>query len=316
MEILDSMNSKDTRQSTEPLSIDIGEQTELFHQLNSLSQELNENPFVIPDWVKNSLKSIPLRRPTKQNPGAYMNIESGSKRADPHSAPDGFSQALSHATITLTDKSKPVSHAQSLYTFRPGVEVWESWGRPRQTQPDATYSNIDFLDILDSQIPDELFSSLYDKNPSGSEIVQLLTGHLAKAAKTKAQLKRYSTSSIISGGEDYVSSRTTEFFVNTRNKRIYHALLVSATHNTDYGPIKETIGYSTEADNQKFYTAGGFVRFEAGVETPQARLDAYAVGKQQFGETLDVLTAGRTEIASHYFPRAGGDDSHLNNKAA
>ena len=125
MEFIGSSHSKETRQSTEPLSIEIGEQAELFHRLNILRKGLEESPLVIPDWTRITLKAIPLRRHTKQNPGAYMNIESGSKIAG-SIFDQGLYQDLSHATITITDKSKPISHAQSLYTFRPGAEVWES----------------------------------------------------------------------------------------------------------------------------------------------------------------------------------------------
>ncbi len=307
MNQLRSINPEDTRQSTESLHIEPSEQAELFNQLSELDESLEQSPFVIPDWTRMALKSIPLRRPKHSVPGAYMNIESGAKQ-------QGNTQRLTHASITITDKSKPVGRAQNLYALNPGAELWESWSQPRQTEPNAIYNNPDFIEVLDSQIPDELFESLYDKIPTGSEIVALLAGHLEKAAKTRTRAKRYSTTDLIIG-EDYAGARTTEFLVRAQNKRIHRALLISATHESSYGPIKETIGYATLSDSKKMHEAGGFVRLEADLAVPQARLDAYAIGRDQAGLSLDVLHQARQDIANYYLPQSGGNTPHTNRAA-
>lgn len=287
MNSLGTPSSEEVRRSSAPLSIENDAQNDLAHRIYRLSTDLQESPLVIPDYTETVLNHIPLRARTKNKPGSHLNISTGT-----------IEGALSHATLTTTDATKRTGSAQVLYTYNPGAQLWEAWNDPSATEPNAAYSNVGLIDELDSQLPDEIFESLYDTIPTGPQIVSLLVGHLSSKARTNARQARYS-SHVPIVGPDFFTPRSTELFVQKNNRKVQQALFVSAVYASDYGSIEKSLSYGISLDSGVLQGGGGVLSYKSGSYMPQTRLNMYAKNSDEsFAKT--VFDHGVNELRRRY----------------
>lgn len=268
------------------LDIDFGEQRELAYNIKRLDRDLSESPMATPNLSDIALRGVNLRQSTNGKLKSNLSLDIVEQQ-----------QGSPSASITVTDGE---TRESATYNLLPTINLWEEW-HPGNSAPDRTITNSDFIVLLEPQLPKEhVFDQLMDRIPTGMEVAQMLALKLKHSARTRTDKRRYATTEIVPGGEDYVGGTETTLTTQEVNGRTRRNLFVAAVQFTDLGVIEKQYSYGTLFSSRALIEAGGTVSFSTTDKISRNRLDAFAQRDQYKNYPVDSLNQGIDRLREAY----------------
>jgi len=286
MNRLESMPSEARYTSSVPISLDTDQRLNLLHELRSLSDELQEDPFVRPAKATTELKGIQLRAQTENAPASYMGLSINSADNEPVSA-----------SISLTG-NRLAEKEHRLYVHRPAFNVWEDW-RPGASEPHSIVDNAALLTTLEPLLPIRSLESMMDTSVDDIDVAQVLASHLQKKARTHTERAHYLAHGIEVGSAE--NTRDTDFIVATNNNRTNYNLFVAASFMLDgFGDIRKTYQYEAVDVNGSLKSTSGSLSVSAGSIVPTPRRNAFAHRDLIRNDPSYAIVTGTKDIRAAY----------------
>lgn len=287
MSIVESSPVEPRREVRAPLNgLGSVQRSNLHAEMRSLSTELEEGLFVVPFRRTVELKGINLRSLDRSKSNLFASLQMTETLGESF-----------NAKVTLETRTRG-RRDQHTYLHRPSFEAWEEWS-PGATENTQLLTNASFVGVLEPILPAGMLESVMDRAPKGTEIAQLLAGHLKSRARTTTERTHFKTSGVEVGGPEYV--RDTDFVVEKINARTIRSLFVAASLDLlDYGDIRKVYEFTTIENSGILRSANGLLRLYSDSTVPTEPLNAFVTRDQADSDAAHGLHLGINDIRKKY----------------